>query len=493
MPKEKVDAFVQDWAAREFGAQHADRIARTVSKYAKYNGWRKPELLEPGTFSLVHYQEAERVLAAWQEIVVDAEQMHSLLAPRYRDAFYQLVLYPTKASATVVEMYIAAGRNRLYAAQGRASANEQAQRVRDLFLQDQALSDSYHQLADGKWNHMMAQTRIGYTSWDDPDTNIMPVVRELEVPAAARMGVAIEGSEAAWPGGPWPAVLPAFDSLNRQERWIDVFRRGAQEFPFTVTASHAWVELSATSGVVDEDQRLWVAIDWETIPVGEHRAEIILSGPGQTSVTLRLTAVRSADFTPETVDALGGLTGPIAFAAESAARSIPVGGVRWERIPDYGRGKSGMAIFPVTAESVMPPEPSPRLEYPVLIAEAGDIRVELITGIALNTQPDRGVRIAVSFNEHPPQILDAFDGQAYDDPSERPDPSAPPIIDWHTWVRDNVRTLTSTHRIPEPGVHTLKVRMVDPGTVLEKIVVSRGYYPGSYFGPPTRHDAPAGE
>jgi hypothetical protein len=235
---------------------------------------------------------------------------------------------------------------------------------------------------------------------------------------------------------------------------------------------------------VDQDRRLWVSIDWEQIPAGEHNAEITVARPGGESVSIQLTAVRSDEFTRMNVDAFGGLTGPTAFAAEKATKNIAAGDVRWERIPDYGRGPSGMAVFPVTAKSVTPPDNSPRMEYPVFIAEAGDIQVDLLTGIALNVQPDRGVRIAVSFDDEDPQILDAFDGQSYDDPSKRGDPSAPPIRDWHTWVRDNARTLESTHHISRPGVHTLKVWMVDPGVVLERIVVHDGDCPGSYFGPP---------
>jgi hypothetical protein len=484
MPKEKIGEFTKEWAQREFGSEHAASIADIVAKYAKYNGWRKPELLEPETFSLVNYQEAERVLAAWQEIVAEAERIDAELPDEYRDAFYQLVLYPTKASATVAEIYLAAGRNRLYARQGRSSANDQAERVRQLFQQDQQLSDAYHRLAGGKWDHMMSQSHIGFTSWNDPETNIMPEVRELEIPPIASIGVAIEGSEHAWPGETESAMLPAFDSLNRQTRWMDVFRRGDQSFSFEATADQPWVQLSATSGTVDQDQRLWVRINWDTIPVGEQGATVTVSRADGESVSVQLNAVRSGRFTRENVDAFGGLTGPTAFAAESTTNNVAAGGVHWERIPDYGRGPSGMAVFPVTAESVVLPANSPRMEYRVLIAEAGDIQVDLITGIALNLQPDRGVRVAVSFDDEEPQILDAFDGQSFADPSQRGDTSAPPIRDWHTWVKDNARTQTSSHSISEPGVHTLKVWMVDPGVVVEKIVVHDGNHHDSYLGPP---------
>lgn len=483
MPKEKIAEFTREWAKREFGAQYADAIADIVSKYAKYNGWRKPELLEPTTFSLVNFQEAERVLAGWQAITAQAEKINTQLSPEWRDAFYQLVLYPTKASATVVEMYIAAGRNRLYAAQGRVSANAQAQRVRELFERDKELTEAYHRLGGGRWNHMMAQTRIGYTSWNEPRTNIMPKVTEFNPDASELMGVAVEGSERAWPGESNAAVLPAFDSLNRQSRWFEVFKRGSKSFAFSVSADKPWIRFSTVSGTVDEDQRIWVSIDWEKMPVGEWSAVITVSGANGESVPIQLNAVRSDQYTRQNVAAFGGLTGPIVIAAERATKMIDAGHVRWDKIPDYGRGVSGMAIFPVTAQSVTPPENSPRMEYPVLIAGSGQVHVDLVMGPTLNIQPDRGVRIAVSFDDQPPQIIDAFQGQSYADPSRRPDLSAPAIRDWYTWVKDNVRTVKSTHQISEPGVHTLKVWMVDPGVVLETLVLYRDTLPKSYLGP----------
>lgn len=480
LPKEKIGEFTLQWAQREFGSKYAESIADIVSKYAKYNGWRKPELLEPRTFSLVNFQEAERVLAAWQEITAKAEEINAQLPSEYRDAFYQLVLYPTKASAAVTEMYLAAGRNRLYTAQGRASANALAERVTELFEQDRQLADAYHKLAGGKWNHMMAQTHIGYTSWNEPRNNVMPRVTQVTPEESQSMGVAIEGSESVWPVQTDAAILPDVDSLNRQSRWIEVFKRGSVNFNFTAKADQPWVKLSETSGSVDQDKRLWIEVDWDKIPVGKHTAILTISRADSENVQIELNAIRSDKYTRQNVDAFGGLSGPVAIAAENASNNVAAGGVRWEKIPDYGRALSGMAVFPVTAKSVMPPENAPRLEYPVFIAGAGEIRVNLVTGPSLKIQPDRGLRIAVSFDDQPPQVIDAFEKQLTGGDGA----VAPAYRDWDRWVKDNARTLLSTHQISEPGVHTLKVWMVDPGVVLERLIVHSENLPASYFGPP---------
>ena len=483
LPKEKIADFTYKWAKREFGSEYAESISDIVSKYAKYNGWRKPELLEPGTFSFVNYQEAEMVLDSWREIVAESTRIYELLAPKYRDAYFQLVLHPAKASAVVAEMFLAAGRNQLYAKQGRASTNDLAKHVKRLFELDQEITDSYHTISDGKWNHMMNQTHIGYTSWRDPRQNVMPKVLTIELPSEALMGVAIEGSEGAWPGESKASVLPDFDSINNQRRWIDIFKRGAIDFEFSVRANKPWVEVSKISGTVNSDCRIWVSIDWDKAPVGEDNATLTISRSGGESVNVKLKAVCLDKYTCQNVDAFGGLTGPIAFEAESAVKNIPADDLRWGKIPDYGRGSSGMAVFPVDTSSVVPAENSPCLEYPVFISKAGKVYIDIVTGVALQIQPDRGVRFAISIDSESPKILDILDGQFYADPSKRGDKSAPAIRDWGNWVRDNAITLKSSLHIAKPGVHMLKIWMVDPGVVLQKIIVHDGNLPKSYFGP----------
>ena len=51
-------------------------------------------------------------------------------------------------------------------------------------------------------------------------------------------------------------------------------------------------------------------------------------------------------------------------------------------------------------------------------------------------------------------------------------------------MKDNARTIKSTHAIREAGVHTLEVWIVDPGVVLEKFIVRHDELRPSFFGPP---------
>src|SRR4030042_6404881 len=116
--------YTRVWAKKQFGPEYAGEIAGIISKYTKYNGRRKPELLSPETYSLINYDEAENILSDYSSVVARAEEIFVRLDPEKRDAFYQMVLFPAKASALVNELYITAGKNYLYAKQGRAGTND---------------------------------------------------------------------------------------------------------------------------------------------------------------------------------------------------------------------------------------------------------------------------------------------------------------------------------------------------------------------------------
>ena len=88
------------------------RSRRAMDDYTRYNGRRKPELLEPTTFSLTNYGEADRVEREWRTLEDRVDKLATELPESERASLFELVQYPVDASAKLTEMYITAGRMR---------------------------------------------------------------------------------------------------------------------------------------------------------------------------------------------------------------------------------------------------------------------------------------------------------------------------------------------------------------------------------------------
>ena len=55
---------------------------------------------------------------------------------------------------------------------------------------------------------------------------------------------------------------------------------------------------------------------------------------------------------------------------------------------------------------------------------------------------------------------------------------------WEKIVSDGVARFVSEHAVDKPGPHTLKFWALDPGLVLERLVIDGGGLQPSYLGPP---------
>ncbi|ACU62279.1 glycosyl hydrolase 115 family protein [Chitinophaga pinensis] len=168
--------YYTQWAAEQFGAAYAKQIGEIQRLYGQYAARRKPELLNADTYSLTAYNEAARVLHEWESLQAVTEKLYKNIPPAHKDACFQLVLHPVKANTIVHQLYYAVAMNRQLAARQDSGANAWADKAKQLYISDSLLSKEYNQLADGKWNHMMDQTHIGYTYWQQPDYNSMPAV-----------------------------------------------------------------------------------------------------------------------------------------------------------------------------------------------------------------------------------------------------------------------------------------------------------------------------
>ncbi len=494
-PASRLPEYARRWAAQQFGPEHAAEIADVVTTTLRYDARRKPELLDTATYSLVNYHEAERVVADWRALEARARALSAALPADARDAYYELVLHPVEAAANLQDLYVTVARNRLYAREGRAATNALADRARALFARDAAISRYYNDsVAGGKWRHMMDQTHIGYTYWQEPPRNVMPRVDVIQVPDAAALGVAWEGQAPPGPrtaagplGAPRAPELPEMDGFRRNTRTIDVYDRGAAPLAYRVESGAPWLHVTPAAGTVADERRLTVSVDWDRAPVGRTRVPVTIVGPGGVSGgapgggRVAVQAVVRNPAPAERAAAVGFVEGDgyVAIEAEHYARAVAPPGGAWERIPDLGRTLSGITATPVTGPSRTPGGDGPRLEYRMTLADSGEVAVQAYVSPTLNFAGRReGLRYAVSFDGEAPRVVNVLADSSNGA--------------WERGVADNVRVSSTTHTIAHPGVHTLTFWLVDPGVVLQRIVVDAGGVRPSYLGPPESWRAGAG-
>lgn len=457
------------WAERIFGQEFAQDIAYVINRYSKFNGRLKPELINVvELYSQTNYKEADTVVADFNEIVSIAESIYDKLPDNLKDTFFQIVLYPAKASAKVIELYITAEKNKLYAAQGRSATNKIADMAEAIFETDDELTFDYNKrMAFGRWDHMMDQTHIGYTYWNYPPENIMPKIRRIELESGSEMAVAIEGSVEVWPSSTKECRLPQFENFNKESRYIDIFNKKSEAFKFTVEAQESWIKISLSEGTVELEKRIWIDLDWINAPKGDNvQGSIKITSSSGEVVTVSLSLFNPAELDRESLEGFIETDGYVSIEAEHYTIKVDTENAGWQCIPDYGRTLSSMAVFPVTVPSVNPPENSPRLEYKMYIVNPGEIKVTTLIAPTIDFVPGQGLRLGVSFDDEPIEIAD-FAG-----------------CNWDESVIYNIRKAETTHQIKERGYHTLKIWMVDPIVVLQKILVNTGGLRQSYLGAP---------
>ncbi|MDQ2086476.1 glycosyl hydrolase 115 family protein [Herbivorax sp. ANBcel31] len=476
--EDNISLFVLKWVKEQFGNNYAEDIADIIKKYTKHNGIRKPEIVYENTFSLLNYREAERVLSELNQAVEKAEKIYDSLEDIKKDAFFQLVLYPIRASRNILKMHVFAGLNQLYAIQGRAMANDYAKLTEKTFNDESEDTRYYNEeMSSGKWNLMMIQPHIGKSNWRGPEDNYMPEVKTITLTAGSQMALSVEGSSKTWTDDGSTCNLPEFSVYTDEKHYFELFNKKSDSFEYKLEKSEPWIILSQTSGKIIKQERIEVEIDWSNAPKGESITSSITVQGNNKNFYIN---IKISNPDEPSIDSLPKMTfieskGYISIEAKHFKESTKANDAKWVNVPDYGRTLSSMITLPFTSNSFSPSENSPTLEYGVYISNPGKIKVMVYTAPSLNVNRDRGLKFAIGFDLEEKKIVDTFP-KTFDATEEYPL--------WSEGVMNNVRIYESIHNIEKAGYHTLKISMIDPGIVIQKIVLDMGGVMPSYLGPP---------
>ncbi|MGV3528036.1 MAG: glycosyl hydrolase 115 family protein [Flavisolibacter sp.] len=373
--EDNLRGYYTAWAAQQFGKSHAKEIGDLLRRYGQYSARRKPELLDASTYRVSPFADDEwsRVVKEWTILNSDAEKVSAQIPEACKDAFYQLVLHPIKAMTNLHLMYEAIARNRYYAEKDNPLANGFADRAKHYYEQDSLITVEYHTMNGGKWNHMMDQTHIGYTYWQQPEVNKMPEVKYVE-----------NGED-----------IP----LN------EVVTRSAKDAIPAGTFSPTFYE---QDGVVSIEAEHWTyKNDWQHIV--------------------------------------------------------------WKVIPDIGRAGSGITTFPVTASP--PADGGPEVVYEFYTYSHAALQVHTMFSPTLNFHNlPQGMQFSIAIDDEAPQVI-PLNAKDHDEST------------WEKWVANNIIETISKHKQLVPGKHSLRIRPLAAGMVLQNIVIDFGGLELSYLGP----------
>ena len=324
-------------------------------------------------------------------------------------------------------------------------------------------------------------------------------------PEVQRVGIySVETGEAQRMFNRWDELEKRTLSLSKKmpTEMQDAFYQ-LVEYPAVASAGVAKIYLAATLGdsitmqalferdkqMTDKYNKVIADGKWDGMMLDKHIGYRMWSMPNEN--TLPQVAKPS--------DKTGITANETAIMAHDYTRRTATDDARWVFLPGLGRGKGNMGIEPVTAKS-RPLGDGATLEYDINFSQSGKQKLALGILPTNDVNPARGLRIGIRIDDGEMQTIDARQGyvDTFNEYTKEniarskvlkplPRPASDIYLSgtrqrMRSEVFDNLRWLSIDLDIPTEGNHTVKVVMIDPEIVVEKLVINPDNEHPSYHG-----------
>lgn len=464
---------MSNWLGKIFGHTRGDKMAAIMREYyslaferkPEFMGWNQTEPTRVTNFSRYNHfyynDEAKRRLNRYNSISEMSGSLKMSVPENRRDAFFELVYYPVICSALMNKKFLYHEKACIYASQFRSSSNDYALMSRQAYDSIYLLTDYYnHKLINGKWKYMMSMNPRNLPVFD------CPMTPQWEVPDTSDWGICIEGYEDERPlENMYGSRLPDFNPGGTTGYFIDVFLTGTKDVKWLATSSEPWIRLSQTSGILkneflEKEKRIWVGIDTFQAPRNK-----ILSGNITFKGENREFTVPVLALNQEINDFSGFIEcdGYISLDAENFTKKIEPGGYKWLIL--NGLGYSGKSLM-ISCNNIQWNNKTrilndkPAVEFDFYTFSAGDAHVNVYCLPSHPLDTSFRMRIALSVDDAKEQVFDYCTfGRS------------------ETWKQNVLGNMTAVHakyKIPVSGKHTLKITALDPGVVIDRIIIDLG-------------------
>ncbi|KAG7424708.1 hypothetical protein Forpi1262_v014148 [Fusarium oxysporum f. sp. raphani] len=439
-----LSQFFSQAAEREFGSVLADEVGSIWHRHDRLLALRKHEHIEPDTFSVLHYREADSVYRRWKELLDDAENLQARVSEEQKAASFQLVLHPTKAS------YI---------------------------------YNKPHYGYEDTW-HAPSRDMIGGLCFVQKRQSSNPIV--------GQMGVAVEGHEGVRPGRineeserthpsrrdlvPGLTLRP-MSRYGPPARYFDIFTRGVPKINWSASALQPWIKLSQGSGVLlpgQDDARVEISVDWGQVP-DDFNEEVLIDVQSQEGDFEQVHLPINGRRVPNSFKGFVEQDGFVSIPATDCPIETP-----YLVLPDAGRLESGsLTLAPGTDSD----DSVPYVHYPFyLFTETSNATLVQYFGTTLDLSSEDILTYDIRIDEEQSQSY-TLQKRTPESEKNAADKGWASADGWffaasdNVWVREHALTLG-------PGAHTLHLRLGHANMLLEKIVIDCGGVAKSYLGPP---------
>ncbi|QXP53852.1 glycosyl hydrolase 115 family protein [Cellulophaga sp. HaHa_2_1] len=499
-----VKTHIQSWAAREFGKETAAEITDVLFENNRLAYIRRPEFMawsqvEPvtkeGDTELTQYHYGDEVserINSYETIIERTESLYAGIADHRKDAFYQLVYYPVIGASKLNQKWLYSFKNKFTAKQGRQSANAFGALSKEAYHRIEEETTYYNtKLQNGKWHHVMTMAPRFLPVFAQPATST------VQTDQKAKLGLALEGYQMEVNDeiiNSYADVLPVFNSYSNSTYFIDVFVAGEGALDWVAIPKADWIKLSEEKGTLRSEnleKRIWVTIDWTKVPKGENKKEAPLGHdfqliPPSFKVNSAIdfisegktTTIGVSVYNPE-FDALENYKGfvedkgYVSINAENYTRKKAGNEADWQLFEGIGYTNKVITALPRNATPNVNLEAikanSPVLEYDFYTFNFGEVAVNLQAVPTHAPHAGIGVRCAVAIDDAAPVLVD-FQTLGRSD-------------EWKENVLKNASVKAAKQIVNKAGKHTLKIWMVDPGVMIDQVLIDLGGWKKSYAFP----------
>ena len=461
-------SHLQNWVSDIFGPENASQIAEVLWQYYQLAFDRKPEFMgwsqtEPTTktnhtaYNHFYYgDEAQRRIDQYEGLTAAVKALRTQIKAKDADAFYQLVYYPVVGASLMNKKFLYRDKAMWYTKQNRTSAADYANLSKQAY-EDIVKETQYYnnEMSGGKWKGMMSRSPRNLPVYQTPD---LPATT---IDQAAVWNIAPEGfirPDSSLVKGTG-FVLPAFNRFANKRYFVDVFLSTDKVLEWKAE-TESWIKLSQSSGKLEpqsgkREHRIWVSIDWAKAN----------QKSGQITFTANGTR-RTVHVDLSTEDSY------LDIPATAFSRKVDHGIQQWSLLKDLGHTGQSLMALPLVGVQIPDMKVTGSLKNNAYVEYDFNTAAATSPEITIYTLPTHPLN-----NNYRMRYAVEVDGNAYQ------------VMDFKTQGRSeewkqNVLSNSATKKLKldplNPGKHTLRIYMIDPGVILDRIILDFGGLKSGY-------------